>query len=268
MLNWKKLRVVDVLVIDPRTFEVVDSNAVFERGQKCYETLGFFSPCSEYGYPCPVTDPDLEHFDIRSDSFHVRVDVQRVGGRIFEVRARENYYVYYRRVERTLREGLTDVLTGLPNKRGLERYVRTRLRKALSLGSRAWYVFIDLQHLKEVNDRFGHEAGDRMIKEFGLYLRDNLKTADFVARISGDEFAVILVDVSKEDVCRILRRLEESVPVLKFGKVSYKLEFSYGVASIDGGDIETAHRKADFRMYRNKMEKKFLELFDSMSYPE
>ncbi len=92
-----------------------------------------------------------------------------------------------------------DDLTGLPNRR----LFLERLREALDgISGRSHSVgllVLDLDHLKHINDQFGHDAGDALLKEFGQRLRRGVRTTDTVARLSGDEFAVILPDVAGED---------------------------------------------------------------------
>jgi diguanylate cyclase (GGDEF)-like protein len=113
---------------------------------------------------------------------------------------------------RLLAESLTDELTGLYNRRGLLRVGGQLLDGARRRGCGAWLLFADVQGLKEVNDRFGHAAGDRSLRAAAQVLRRSFRSADVLARLGGDEFTVLAVDaaLSSRDVLveRLLRGVE------------------------------------------------------------
>ena len=92
-----------------------------------------------------------------------------------------------------------DDLTGLPNRRLFFECLREALDRSSGRHRRIGLLVLDLDHLKQTNDRFGHDAGDALLKEFGQRLRRLVRTTDTVARLSGDEFAVVLSDVAGAD---------------------------------------------------------------------
>ncbi|MFZ5471918.1 MAG: GGDEF domain-containing response regulator [Myxococcota bacterium] len=106
------------------------------------------------------------------------------------------------RIHRTVRDGRerralqalaqTDALTGLANFRALAERVEAEFHRAVRYGHPVSVVTIDLDHLKDINDRFGHEAGNRAILALAKHLGANLRESDFAARFGGDEFVVIL----------------------------------------------------------------------------
>ena len=156
-------------------------------------------------------------------------------------------------------EALHDALTGLPNRVLFE----DRLQQALARvrrnpGRQVCVLFVDLDRFKNINDSFGHAAGDRLLQEIGRRLRRAVRTTDTVARIGGDEFTVLLDGVrDMEEVRLIAGRIQESVriPVLVAGQ-ELVVSSSLGVAMSDGtaSDTTTLLRDADTAMYRAKAE--------------
>jgi diguanylate cyclase (GGDEF)-like protein len=103
-------------------------------------------------------------------------------------------------------EAHTDSLTGLPNRRSWD----AALKRALTQNRRMTVAMLDLDHFKEFNDTFGHPAGDRLLKETAAAWRDQLRAGDVLARIGGEEFALML-DCDANDALEIVERLRDSV---------------------------------------------------------
>jgi len=89
-----------------------------------------------------------------------------------------------------------DALSGLPNRRAFQNRLQAAVLRAMQKGSKVGLLLIDLDHFKHVNDTLGHAAGDALLKEFSRRLATSLRRGDFVARVGGDEFAIIAEDVS------------------------------------------------------------------------
>jgi diguanylate cyclase (GGDEF)-like protein/PAS domain S-box-containing protein len=149
-----------------------------------------------------------------------------------------------------------DVLTGLPNRSLLQ----DRLSQAIACSTRngrpVWVMLIDLDRFKFVNDSMGHKAGDVLLVTVAARLRSSLRDSDTVARLSGDEFVVILSEHSDEPLTpAIVQRVMDAVaqPVL-LGNKEFFVTCSIGVAVYPGqgttGDNITEH--ADVAMYRAK----------------
>ncbi len=102
----------------------------------------------------------------------------------------------------------TDALTGLPNRRAWE----AKLSQALFDKERFLLTMLDLDHFKDFNDARGHPAGDRLLKETAAAWRDELRAGDFLARIGGEEFALLLPMCATEDALAIVERLRRRVP--------------------------------------------------------
>jgi diguanylate cyclase (GGDEF)-like protein len=103
-------------------------------------------------------------------------------------------------------EARTDPLTGLPNRRTWD----TELQRALVQDRHLTVAMLDLDHFKDFNDTFGHPAGDRLLKETAAAWRDELRSGDVLARIGGEEFALLL-DCDVHNALEIVERLREHV---------------------------------------------------------
>jgi diguanylate cyclase (GGDEF)-like protein len=149
-----------------------------------------------------------------------------------------------------------DVLTGLANRQLLHEHLKQALALAHRLKRMVALLFLDLDHFKAVNDNLGHAAGDRLLNEIGARLASCTREGDIVARFGGDEFVMVLQNLSSNDtVGPIIQRVIDIVsqPVVLEGR-SVRITCSIGVALYprDGVDHETLLRKADTTMYRVK----------------
>ena len=108
--------------------------------------------------------------------------------------------------DKMLAEALCDPLTGVLNRRGFEKEAAACIRRS-SVGA---VLYLDLNQFKSVNDRFGHQAGDALLKAFGHRLEFCLRTEDVLGRLGGDEFAIVLPGVGVDDVKHIAQRLMQT----------------------------------------------------------
>ena len=90
-----------------------------------------------------------------------------------------------------------DPLTGLPNRRLLQHRFTAALQRCRQTGRRGVLLFCDLNHFKQVNDKYGHEAGDRALREIAERLLTQVRHGDTVARLGGDEFAILAEDIER-----------------------------------------------------------------------
>ena len=163
-----------------------------------------------------------------------------------------------REMDETIRTlALTDELTGLLNRRGFSTLAEQQMRTAARTRNRLWLLFADIDGLKEINDRLGHEAGDRALCEVAELLRGGLfREADLVARLGGDEFAILATEVSPTDGTTVMMRVNEAVrKASEAPGREYTLSVSSGISVFDPEMPQTLDElidDADRRMYRAK----------------
>jgi len=149
-------------------------------------------------------------------------------------------------IDELRRAVLTDPLTGLPNRRA---FFDTLNAQAAS-DEPACLAMIDMDYFKQVNDRFGHATGDSVLVEFAEISRKSFRASDMVARIGGEEFAVILRGATIEQACQVVQRLVNRLAVTDMvtatGTVCVTI--SSGIAVIDG-DGNAAMLRADDALY-------------------
>ncbi len=164
--------------------------------------------------------------------------------------------------ERKLAEGRArhladhDALTGLPNRRILE----DRLTQALALSYRnrkqTAAMFIDLDRFKTINDSLGHAVGDQLLREVAARLVNQLRVGDTVCRIGGDEFVVVLPEITRGgDAAQVAQKIIETLsdPIVLDGRgLTVTPSIGISVFPEDGSDAETLIRNADAAMYHAK----------------
>lgn len=143
-----------------------------------------------------------------------------------------------------------DILTGLYNRFYFEQeLVRLERSRHFPLS----IVMADVDDLKEINDRLGHVAGDVLLRQAALLLKEAFRGEDVVARIGGDEFAVLLPDTSEQVVREAVERIRESLRLWNDSH-STTINLSLGIATAeDGTQLLEALKAADQRMYRDKI---------------
>ena len=180
---------------------------------------------------------------------------RRVLGRVSEQAAAVIYNST--RFEQTQHESHTDPLTGLSNRRSLDRQFETGLAHAMRTHGSISVVVLDMDRLKEINDTYGHEAGDRALRAIGGALKATVRQDDLCARFAGDEFVVVLWDCSPEHEARRVQELQTAVGAHPFEPrpgVRVSLSISAGPARFpqDGKTFEELLATADARMYHDK----------------
>ncbi len=160
-------------------------------------------------------------------------------------------------------EARHDALTGLPNRTTLQRHLAA-VRTATPDGQHRYVMMMDLDRFKEVNDTLGHHAGDELLIEFTRRIAAQLTPADFIARLAGDEFAVVTLAHSDDEAIALAHACIDAAgePVTLDG-LSLVVTASVGVARIpvDDDDPEIALRHADIAMYNAKSRHVGVELF-------
>jgi diguanylate cyclase (GGDEF)-like protein len=145
-------------------------------------------------------------------------------------------------------EGLarTDPLTGVPNRRVWEEELPRELERARRMGTALCVAMIDLDHFKAYNDRFGHQAGDLVLKEAASAWRAEVRSTDLLARYGGEEFVLLLPACALDDAVEIIERLRQVTPLVTC---------SIGMASWDFQESpQELVERADQALYAAKAE--------------
>jgi len=149
-----------------------------------------------------------------------------------------------------------DTLTGLPNRAMFAERAREAVAHARRHDKTAAFLFLDLDHFKQVNDTLGHDIGDGLLKAIAARLRAAVRGDDFVARIGGDEFCVLLQEISdpREAAAVAQKLLHELAKPYRIGSHELISGASVGIACVpqDGDDVALLLRLADAAMYRAK----------------
>lgn len=147
---------------------------------------------------------------------------------------------------------VTDALTGLGNREGFNRQLKLELDRARRYDHPVNLAMFDLNGFKRINDTFGHQEGDRALLEVADAMRGQLRSGDTLFRWGGDEFALILPQVSRADALRVAERYAEAVGRVHVGRLPLSLSIGLASYPMDANDAEALLRKADDLMYRHK----------------
>jgi diguanylate cyclase (GGDEF)-like protein len=148
----------------------------------------------------------------------------------------------------------TDHLTGIPNARALALHMQQELQRAAREKSKIGVLVCDLDGFKQVNDRFGHQTGDAVLRHVAKGLRDACRGYDYLARMGGDEFVVVLHGLQGDYSTQLERMRQVAIQAGLTICGEHCLSMSVGVAIYpdDGSDTESLIKEADRRMYHVK----------------
>ncbi|MDI6814342.1 MAG: GGDEF domain-containing protein, partial [Desulfitobacteriaceae bacterium] len=202
--------------------------------------------------------------DIREKYPHVPIGVAGGGPEVLKAGADDVFFelsyeaveLLLTRAERTRhlkKEAEVDALTGVLSRKAGERELE---RMAVKNAGNLAVAVIDLDHFKQVNDTYGHQAGDEVLRTFGDYLRKNVRSSDLVFRYGGEEFVLVMQGTPLDGAVRacenLLERWKETDVILPDGR-TIRISFSAGVAECNGA-VKTAIAKADEALYKAKNE--------------
>lgn len=156
-----------------------------------------------------------------------------------------------------------DTLVPVFNRRAFERELNRIISFANRYEVQASLVYFDLDGFKQINDRFGHPAGDAVLLAVGETLTANIRESDLVGRVGGDEFAVILAKAGPEDARRKAAQLADAISRCEISYLGHRLKIAaaYGSYCFERDDTgERALSRADEAMYANKVGRKIQSL--------
>ena len=166
------------------------------------------------------------------------------------------------RINRQLQNAMTrledvairDSLTDLFNRRHFMERIDEEFSRASRRRSPLHLALIDLDHFKQINDTWGHQAGDQVLVRFAETARNTLRRSDLVARYGGEEFVILFTDGQASDIRQVLERLRASLSALHFGgQPGFTVTLSAGLASWQPGDtVDSLFHRADQALYRAK----------------
>jgi len=151
---------------------------------------------------------------------------------------------------------LTDSLTGLPNRRAAESRLSNELARAKRAGEQFAIAICDLDRFKLINDHFGHDVGDLVLRHVASIMQQTLREGDWVARWGGEEFIIFLHQSSAQEAHHTMERLREEIKHRSLDTTPGRLELSasFGIGVYGGGDMEAAQilSEADGCLYEAK----------------
>ena len=208
------------------------------------------TPRLERGLELGINDYLVHPVDRDELQARVRTQIRR---HRFTERLRE-------RLHATMEMAITDGLTGLHNRRYLERHLAGLVEQATARRKPLSVLMLDIDHFKAVNDTYGHDAGDDVLREFARRMRRTVRGIDLVCRLGGEEFVVVMPDTDAPIAAVVGERIRERISgqpfLIEGGEQSIEVTVSIGLARrLDGGDTpEAMLRRADDALYRAKRE--------------
>ncbi|MBN9038421.1 MAG: PleD family two-component system response regulator [Rhizobiales bacterium] len=187
------------------------------------------------------------------------IDAQELGARLRTQVKRKRYNDHLRAsVTQTIEMAVTDPLTGLHNRRYLDSHLETLFDRALARRRPLSLMITDIDRFKSINDSWGHDGGDQVLKEFAARLRRNVRGIDLACRFGGEEFVVVMPDTDGQIAERVAERIRAEIagrpfPVGRDGK-SIEVTVSVGVAAMLPAHDRVADllKRADTALYEAK----------------
>jgi two-component system, cell cycle response regulator len=186
------------------------------------------------------------------------VDAQELIARIrTQVRRKRFNDALRQSVVQTIEMAVTDGLTGLHNRRYLETHLDIMFERSVSRGRPLSYLIADIDKFKSINDGFGHDGGDDVLREFANLLRRQVRGADLVSRYGGEEFVVAMPDTDAELAARVAERVRAAVAEKAFELPNGRkipVTVSVGVATLQGrsDSVASLAKRADTALYEAK----------------
>ena len=160
-------------------------------------------------------------------------------------------------VQMSIEMAITDALTGLYNRRYMETHVGTLVEQAASRSKPLTVLVLDIDYFKSINDSWGHDAGDDVLREFAVRIRKSIRGIDLACRYGGEEFVVVMPETDMAVATMVAERLRRRIASEPFpiqqGARSIEVTISIGIAALGRGeDAAAVVKRADQALYRAK----------------
>jgi diguanylate cyclase (GGDEF) domain len=212
-----------------------------------------------------VVDPDERQRTVKALEIGVNdvlarpIDPGELAARAKTQIRRKRYTDYLRtNLDHSLELAVTDQLTGLHNRRYMQGQLEALMRRAAADGEPVSVLVIDIDHFKKINDSFGHDVGDEVLREFAVRLASNVRAVDLPVRHGGEEFVVVMPHTGLADAQRIAERLRLHVAGSPFRAMAggdlLSVTISIGVAASSGpaDSVQALLKRADEAVYEAK----------------
>lgn len=230
-------------LMDRNALELVDAEWQDQVRQGHADVLAAKGATVRFEYMARAHEGDLRWFETQSRAlFNEAGQLESVVSVIRDIDVRKQ-----QEMDLVL-EATRDALTGLPNRRAFAAAFKQSSEGARSI------AIIDIDHFKRINDQHGHAAGDRALQTFADVARRAVRRDDYLARIGGEEFAVLLQGLNARDAQEICERVraEISTSATHYKGAAIRFTISVGVADVIDGDLDATMARADQALYEAK----------------
>ena len=212
-----------------------------------------------------ITDPDSEARMVRGLEIGVNDYLMRPVDKnelLARVRSQVRKHRYTERlrdnVQISIELAITDALTGLFNRRYMENHLATLIEQANARGKPLAVLELDIDYFKSINDTYGHDAGDDVLRDFALRIKRSIRGIDLACRCGGEEFVIVMPETDMAVAAMVAERLRRRIAaepfVISQGERSIPVTLSIGIAALRGRGESAASliKRADQALYRAK----------------
>jgi two-component system cell cycle response regulator len=203
----------------------------------------------------------LRGLDMGVNDYVVRpVDRHEIMARVrTQVKRKRHADLLKARLEESVEMAITDGLTGLHTRRYMEGHLKTLVNQAIQSGQSLSLLVADIDFFKSVNDTYGHDAGDNVLREFARRFRRNTRGIDLACRLGGEEFVIVMPDTDLARAIQVGERLRSTIagdPFPVTGDKELRVTASVGISTLENRDDtpETLFKRADRALYSAKRE--------------
>jgi len=164
-------------------------------------------------------------------------------------------YIAYQSYQRIQELSVTDSLTGLYNRRKFFEEIEKEVERARRYGSRLSLIMLDIDHFKQINDKYGHQVGDTVLRKLAEVLKTNTRKTDLVARYGGEEFIIMLTETPIEGAEGVADRIKTALEKVKVSSLDGEVQFtaSFGLSCYMLGDnVNSLISRSDQALYAAK----------------